>query len=176
VSEGETYNTYVLDEEKIELDAKWDGLHGVETDLPLGSESEIREALSHYHSLWRIEESFRIHKSHLKIRPVYHYTKERISAHIALCYMTFACLRQLEKRICLQQKEHMSPEAIRASILDVRSTLLRDKKTGKLYRFPKRLNSGASKLYKSLGLKRDTTPREITSLPAYRRRTQNVEQ
>jgi hypothetical protein len=176
IAEGETENSYVLDEVKIELDAKWDGLHGVETDLPLGSESEIREALSHYHSLWRIEESFRIQKSHLHIRPVYHYTPERIHAHIALCYMAFACLRQLEKRIYLQQKERMSPGAIRAAILDVRSTLLRDKNTGKLYRFPKRLNSGANKLYKSLGLKRDTKPREITSILAYRRRIQRVDQ
>ena len=49
IAEGETENTYVLNEEKIALDAKWDGLHGMETDLPLGSEREIREALSHYH-------------------------------------------------------------------------------------------------------------------------------
>jgi len=175
IAEGETENTYVLNEEKIALDAKWDGLHGMETDLPLGSESEIREALSHYHSLWRIEESFRIQKSHLRIRPVYHYTKERIHAHIALCYMAFACLRQLEKRVYLQQKEQMSPETLRASMLDVRSALLRDKETGKLYRFPKRLSAGANKLYKSLGLKWDTKPREITSIVAYRRRHQNAD-
>ena len=74
IAEGEAENNYVLDEEKIELDAKWDGLHGVETDLPLSTEKEIRETLLHYHSLWRIEESFRIQKSHLRIRPVYHYT------------------------------------------------------------------------------------------------------
>jgi hypothetical protein len=175
ISEGETENSYVLDDEKIELDAKWDGLHGLETDLSLSSESEICEALSHYHSLWRIEESFRIQKSHLQIRPVYHYTKERIHAHIALCYMAFASLRHLEKRIYLQQKERMSPEAIRAAILDVRSALLRDKATGKLYRFPKRLCTGANKLYKSLGLKRDTKPREITSQSAYRHRNQSAE-
>ena len=175
VAEGETENNYVLDEEKIALDAQWDGLHGVGTDLPLSTENEIREALSHYHSLWRIEESFRIQKSHLRIRPMYHYTKERIHAHIALCYMAFACLRQMEKRIYLQQKERMSPETIRASILDVRSALLRDKATGKLYRFPKRLSSGANKLYKSLGLRRDTKPREIISLSAYRRRIQSAE-
>ena len=136
----------------------------METDLPLDSESDIIKALSHYHSLWRIEESFRIQKSHLRIRPVYHYTKERIHAHIALCYMAFACLRQLEKRVYLQQKEQMSPETLRASMLDVRSALLRDKETGKLYRFPKRLSAGANKLYKSLGLKRDTKPREIILL------------
>jgi transposase len=176
IAEGETENSYVLDEDKISLDAKWDGLHGIETDLPLDSESEILQALSHYHSLWRIEESFRIQKSHLRIRPVYHYTQERIHAHIALCYMAFACLRHLEKRIYLQQKEHMSPEAIRASILDVRSALLRDKNTGKLYRFPKRLSAGANKLYKSLGLKHDTKPREITSQSAYRRRIQRAEE
>ena len=70
----------------------------------------------------------------------------------------------------------MRPEAIRASMLDVRSALLRDKETGKLYRFPKRLSAGANKLYKSLGLKRDTKPREITSLSAYRRRIQNAEE
>ena len=175
IAEGETENNYVVDEEKIKMDAQWDGLHGIETDLPLSTEREIHEALSHYHSLWRIEESFRIQKSHLQIRPVYHYTKERIKAHIALSYMVFACLRQLEKRISLQQKERMSPEAIRASILDVRSALLRDKETGKLYRYPKSLSAGANKLYKSLGMKRDTKPREILSLTSYRRRARKAE-
>ena len=95
LAEGQTPNSYVPDEEKIASDACWDGLRGVLTDLPLASPEEIREVLNHRRSIWRIEESFRISKSDLRIHPVYHWTKVRIEAHILLCYLVYACARYI---------------------------------------------------------------------------------
>jgi transposase len=170
VSDGKESPVYVLDEEKIANDAKWDGLHGVVTDLPVSEIEDIRSVLSHYHSLWRIEECFRISKSGLKIRPIYHHKEERIRAHVALIYMAFACVRHLQMRLKLTQNVDMSVDAIRKALIGVTSSLIRDKSSGTLYRFPKRISPEASRIYKSLGLKRSTRPTEITSVLKYRAR------
>jgi hypothetical protein len=169
-SDGKEASGYVLDEEKIASDAKWDGLHGVVTDLPVSGINDIKNVLSHYHSLWRIEESFRISKSGLKIRPIYHHKEERIRAHIALIYMAFACIRHLQARLKLTQQIDMSVDEIRKALIGVTSSLIRDKSNGALYRFPKRVSPQASLIYKSLGLKRGTHPTQITSLAQYRAR------
>lgn len=41
-----------------------------------------------YHSLWKIEESFRITKSYLDARPVYAHKKETIYGHFLICYLS----------------------------------------------------------------------------------------
>lgn len=174
--EGEFPNSYVLDEEKISSEARWDGLRAVRTDLPLSTPEEIREVLSHYHSLWRIEESFRINKSDMKIRPIYHWTKDRIEAHILLCYLVFACVRYIEQRVWLQGKERLSLRRLREAMLSVDSAILRDSETGKIYRLPRRLTPLAEKLYRCLGLKRDTKPRELLKASAYYRRRSLLEE
>jgi hypothetical protein len=172
---GEEQNSYILDEDKIAQDARWDGLRGVLTDLPLNTPSEIKDVLSHYSSLWRIEESFRINKTDLKIRPIYHWTKKRIEAHILLCYLVFACLRYLERRIIIQQHERMSPRRLREAMLDVESSIFRDPGKGTLYRIPKALSLDSNKLYSSLGIKRDTKPRELLNLSLYYQRAREKE-
>jgi transposase len=169
-AEGDKATLYVLDEAKIAEDARWDGLHGVITDLPVDTYSGVREALSHYHSLWRIEESFRISKTTLKIRPMYHWTDNRIKAHVLLCYLVFACMRYLERRIFIQQREKFSPNELREAMLDVESSILRNPGTGIMYRIPKRLTPLARKLYRCLGLKRDTKPRELLNVSKYYQR------
>ena len=174
--EGESPNNYVLDEEKISSEARWDGLRAVRTDLPLTTQDEIREVLNHYHSLWRIEESFRISKSDMKIRPIYHWTKERIEAHILLCYLVFACVRYIERRVWLQGKERLSLRRLREAMLSVDSAILRDSETGKIYRLPRKLTPLAEKLYRCLGLKRDTKPRELLKASAYYRRRALLEE
>ncbi|HPJ27270.1 MAG TPA: hypothetical protein PLA80_14080, partial [Synergistaceae bacterium] len=167
VLSGEETNTYELDSERIREEAAWDGIYGIVTDLPLSTEEEVRQALAHYSSLWRIEECFRIKKHHLKIRPIFHWTERRIRGHIALQYLAFAFQRYLQKRVLLQQKRSLSPGEVREALLDIQSTLIRDKETKKLYRFPKRMGSLAKKLLSSLGLRFPTTPTEIPSLKRF---------
>ena len=138
-----------------------------ETDLPIRNRREASEVLSHYHSLWRIEESFRINKSDLKIRPIYHWTRSRIEAHILLCYLVFACLRYLQRRVSIQQKENMSAKTLMKAILDVDSNIFRDLTNGKAYRLPKHLPPLSKKLYQALGIKHDTRPRELLNISQY---------
>jgi transposase len=72
--------TIAIDYEKYKDDAKWDGLKGYITNTTLPKEAVIEK----YNQLWLIEKAFRISKSDLQIRPVYHQLKKRTYLHI-LC-------------------------------------------------------------------------------------------
>ena len=55
-------------------DSKWDGLKGylTNTDIP------IQDVYTAYHNLWHVERAFRIAKSKIEIRPMFHFTRKRI--------------------------------------------------------------------------------------------------
>lgn len=158
----------VLDEEKIQLDAIWDGLHGVITNIkPPLKEGEVvppfakpekrataTEILCRYARLWKIEESFRLNKHTLSMRPIYHFKPERIHAHIAICYMAYTVLRRLEYTLALTHK--MSPETVLGELMNVQSSFYRHVKTDKLYRMPGRFSQKAAKIYNALHIKRQT--------------------
>ena len=52
-----------------------------------------------YRGLWEIEETFRITKSNLELRPVYHSKRRRIEAHFLTCYVSLTIIRLLEKNL-----------------------------------------------------------------------------
>lgn len=91
--EIETEKEPTLREDKILSDEAWDGFYGIQTNC---SYSDPRTILGYYHDLWRVEESFRIFKSHLETRPVFHWTEKRIRGHMVLCFIAFALERSLE--------------------------------------------------------------------------------
>jgi transposase len=139
----------VLDEERIAHDALWDGLHGVITNL---KHDEAETIIARYARLWVIEESFRIKKHLLKIRPIFHWKPSRVHAHIAICYMAFATLRHLQYRVALTQK--ISPEIIIEELLQVQASIHIHKRTKDLYRVPGHFSNIARKIYKALDLTR----------------------
>ena len=141
-------STY-LDQDKIELDAMWDGLHGVITN---DRNISAKEAIGKYSRLWVIEQAFRINKHNLQMRPIFHWTPKRIEAHIAMCYMSFATLKQIEYRVALTQK--ISINNIMESLIGVQASILKHTKTGDLYRLPGSMKNEARKIYKTFGLKR----------------------
>jgi len=49
-----------------------------------------------YIQLTKAEEAFRISKSDLHLRPVYHQKTDRVEAHILVCFLTLAMWRSLE--------------------------------------------------------------------------------
>ncbi len=85
--------------------ARWDGLHGVATNV---RGMPVEQILQRYRGLWQVERSFRITKHDLKVRPIYHWTPRRIRAHLAIAYMAFACVRHLAYRVKLQKKRNLS--------------------------------------------------------------------
>ena len=93
--------TYVLDQERIDADSIWDGLHAIVTNDRTSSAGAL---LAQYRRLWIIEESFRTIKHGLAVRPIYHRKPERIQAHIGLCYLAFALIRHAQQRVKLAQQ------------------------------------------------------------------------
>ena len=49
-----------------------------------------------YRGLWQIEQTFRLSKYNLKLRPIFHYSLRRIKAHFAICYVALVIIRTLE--------------------------------------------------------------------------------
>ncbi|MGI5830541.1 MAG: IS1634 family transposase [Bradymonadia bacterium] len=82
-----TRDDVTINEEEIAQDALWDGLHGVITNVTQEDASDI---LTQYRGLWQIEEAFRVNKHNLRMRPIYHWTEERIHAHICICFVAYS--------------------------------------------------------------------------------------
>ena len=143
-----------LDQEKLEKETKWDGIQGLITNAKNLSNNEI---ISHYKGLWQIEESFRINKHDLKIRPIYHFKTNRIKAHLALCFMAFTCVRYLEYRVKIQYIK-LSPETIRRELTHIQTSILRHKETKKRYAIPSKISFDVEKIYKIMNIPYNKTP------------------
>ena len=50
-----------------------------------------------YHQLWQVEKSFRMSKSDLRARPIYHHKKDSIEAHLTVVFAALAVTRWLER-------------------------------------------------------------------------------
>lgn len=88
---GET--SYVLNTELIEKTKLLLGIRGYYTDLIDQTNESI---IAHYHNLWRVEQAFRIAKSDLAMRPIYHFKRQTIEAHILICFMALAVCKYME--------------------------------------------------------------------------------
>ena len=110
--EGEI--TIEVDEEKYKEDAKWDGLKGYITNTFLTKEAVIEK----YGQLWQIENAFRISKSDLQIRPIYHRLRKRIEAHICISFAACKIYKELERQLKEMESSH-SPE----SVIDILKTI-----------------------------------------------------
>jgi hypothetical protein len=145
-----------INRDKITADELWDGIHGVITNSKISQS----EAIEKYANLWQIEESFRITKHDLKVRPVFHRESDRIKAHILICFLAYTLARQMMYRTKLQY-ESMSFERIRNELLAVQASILVHQTTKEKYIVPSKASIDAIKLYQILGLKRSTVPYKI---------------
>ena len=139
-----------LDQAKIDKDEMWDGMHGIVTNI---HDKHAKELLAKYHSLWHIEEAFRINKHNLKMRPIYHWTMERIESHVALCYMAFAVLKLIQYKVELTQIRY-SVQDVLDVMVSVQSSIHIHKKTGDRYRLPSSMSHNASYVYKAFNIQR----------------------
>lgn len=100
--EGEI--TVSVDKEKITQDTHWDGLKGYLSNAQLSKD----QIIENYQHLWQIEKAFRIAKTDLKIRPIYHRLQRRIEAHICISFAAYKIYKELERQL-YEQKVTISP-------------------------------------------------------------------
>jgi len=149
-----------LNEEKIQADSRWDGLHGVVTNAKNLSNQEI---IDQYRNLWQVEEAFRVTKHDLKVRPIYHFKPQRVKAHLAISFTAYALVKHLQYRVKLQYKK-LSPEKIRQYLVSVQTSILFDTKKRIRYGLPSRMSQEARKIYQVQAIERRITPFIINKL------------
>lgn len=149
-----------INEEKIKLAEQWDGITGHVTN----SSSTANEVIARYKGLWEIEESFRINKHDLKIRPIFHRDGDKIKAHLDICFLSYALARQLSYRYEVQQGERISFNVVRNELLKVQSSVYCDRSTGERYVMPSKTSPLARKLYSILGLKKSLVPYKLNKM------------
>ncbi|HEY6685776.1 MAG TPA: IS1634 family transposase [Propionibacteriaceae bacterium] len=70
------------------------GLKGYVTNLEAPTPEFVMGA---YHQLWQIEKSFRMSKTDLRARPIYHHKRDSIEAHLTVVMAALAVSRMVER-------------------------------------------------------------------------------
>ena len=84
---------YELNQELIHKASLLLGIKGYYTNCSNLTNEEI---ISHYKNLWHVEQAFRISKSDLKARPIFHFNEPAIKAHLLICFMALAISKYIE--------------------------------------------------------------------------------
>jgi transposase len=92
-----------IDYEKFNQDKSWDGLKGYVTNTKLAPE----QIIENYKNLWHIEKAFRMSKTDLRVRPIFHRLRKRIEAHICISFTAYTIYKELE-RVLYQNKSTIS--------------------------------------------------------------------
>ena len=88
------HHTLELNAENVAKSQLLEGLKGYLTNAVRFPDDEI---IAKYSQLWQVEKSFRISKSDLKARPVFHTVREKIEAHLTIVFASLAISRRIEK-------------------------------------------------------------------------------
>lgn len=88
--------TFNINNQKIIEDEKLDGIKGfVTNDFTLTA----NEIIEHYNNQYEVERAFRISKTDLKIRPIYHRLETRIKAHILISFVSYAIYKEFDRKL-----------------------------------------------------------------------------
>jgi hypothetical protein len=87
----------ILDEASLEKARSLAGLKGYVTNIEAGI-MPAAEVLSSYHGLWHVEQSFRMSKTDLQARPVFHNQCDAIEAQLTIVFTALAIARYLQDK------------------------------------------------------------------------------
>lgn len=121
-------SSYVLNKDKIKADEAHDGILAISTN---NATLAITDILDQYKQLYKIEHTFRTFKSHLEVRPMFHWTDKRIKGHICLCYIAFTLLNYVLQK-ANAKKKCITETGLRA-ILDKMQLSLVEHKGQRIY-------------------------------------------
>lgn len=85
-----------LNQELIERDELREGIKGYYTNLTLDTKVTAHDIVARYKDLWHVEKSFRIAKTDLEARPIFHHKRENIEAHILIVFVSLCLAKSIE--------------------------------------------------------------------------------
>lgn len=86
-----------LDETALARAQSLIGLKGYVTNVPVTA-MPAKEAIDKYHDLWKVEKSFRMSKSDLAARPIFHHQRQSIEAHLTIVFTALAVSHAIQSR------------------------------------------------------------------------------
>ena len=132
-----------IDNDRIEEDAKWNGLRGIVAQGR--GENDPRELVAQYRRLAEIESSLRTDKQDIKTRPIFHWKECRVRARIAIRCMAFCCVRHLRVRPD-RAGCRVSADRIRLALNEIEIRIMRKKSGRELFAYPTAAPNDAKKL------------------------------
>ncbi len=139
-----TMNQKVIDE-----DISWDGFHGI--TVSKGANLSVKEALGRYADLWRVEETFRVTKTTLKTRPIFHWKPHRVLSHVMICFITLFLERTLEL-LLRRNNTALTPDRIRYALSQMHYVVVEDEESKNTGQIESELTEDAKAICSVLGL------------------------
>jgi len=140
-----TGTSYMLHAKLITKTEKLLGIKGYVTNIPQTVMND-REVITHYRNLWHVEQTFRMAKSDLEMRPIFHRTDDAIRAHVLLCVVALAVQKHCEKMT------GWTLRSMRDVIMSVTDITLTDTVTGRTFTKRSALPAEAESLMAKLGM------------------------
>lgn len=134
-------NTKLIERTKLLL-----GIKGYYTNL-FEKDEKLTNAdiINHYHSLWHVEKAFRIAKSDLQMRPIYHFKRQTIEAHILICFMALTMCKHMEL------KTKQSTKKIVKLLKSITEARIKNLLTGEIFTLKQQVPEEVEQLRRSLG-------------------------
>ena len=96
-----------INQKLIDKTTKLLGIKGYCTDL----EQELinnQTIIERYHELYKIEQCFRISKSDLQTRPIFHFKEDPIKLHLLICFMALVIAKHIELKTGISIKRFIT--------------------------------------------------------------------
>lgn len=138
-----------LNQKVIDEDMTWDGFHGI--TVSKGANLSVKEALGRYADLWRVEETFRVTKTTLRTRPIFHWKPHRVLSHVMICFITLFLERTLEL-LLRRNNTPLTPDRIRYAVSQMHSVVVEDGESGSVGQIESELTEDAKAICIVLGL------------------------
>lgn len=152
-----TGGSVTFNREAIAKEEKWDGFYGIASNHPRLTSTDV---LHQYKGLWQVEATFRVCKHELRTRPIFHWSPDRIRAHILICFMALVLERSLEV-ILKKRNTPLTPTNIHDALSHCQKIILQEKRTHRLFEMDTNKPIEAKTLYEALGIPWRRPTREL---------------
>ena len=112
---------FEVDQDVISEEEKYDGYYAVATNL----DDDVKTIIDISSKRYKIEDCFRIMKTNLSSRPIYHYEKRRIIAHFLICFTTLLVYRLLEYKLNTKDR-HLTIDQILETLRNMQVANVQD--------------------------------------------------
>lgn len=145
VTKSEGKDSYVFDDALFSKTQSLLGFKGYYTNIPENVLSD-QDIVMKYHDLWHVEAAFRMAKSDLATRPIFHHTEDAVRAHMVICFIALAIGKHIE--ITTGKSLH----AVKDILWDVTDAHIIDKVTGEEIVLRSEVDEETKFMLKKLGM------------------------